>query len=65
MKQMKHTDAGSPNCDLCNYLQAKNVPAKYDEPLGREFGGKWAYTCEEHHVEYGLGNDNMGTEFTS
>lgn len=64
-RKMKYEDAGSPLCDLCT-ADGTTRPAKYDEPI--RFGnrkGTWAYTCEDHHLEYGLGNEHCGTEFTS
>jgi len=35
-----------PNCDFCNNL------AKYD---GKTKIGPWAYMCERHFKEYGVG----------
>lgn len=36
-----------PNCDYCNILDHKQVPAKYDAPT---IQGPWASMCHDHWV---------------
>lgn len=38
-------------CDFCMIEQMSNS-AKYD---GNTYGGAWAYMCEAHFQEYGVG----------
>lgn len=38
-----------PNCD---FPHGAPVPAEYD---GKTTSGPWAYMCEVHHLNYGVG----------
>lgn len=40
-----------PNCDFCK-LEGKTEPAEYD---GRTAIGQWAFMCQYHFDQYGVG----------
>jgi len=48
------TVAQLPPCDIC---RGATVPAVYD---GRTVHGPWAYMCEAHWAEHGVGRLGTG-----
>jgi hypothetical protein len=41
-----------PPCDICKINFNRIVSAKYD---GKTFSGPWAYMCQNHFDQYGIG----------